>query len=216
MYGYKKKYTRKYARPSRKARSFVKRAYRAVTYPIRKITSAIHTFRKQVMLDSLLETGSNQHLGYQFNLDQLSDETDFQNLYDAYKISKIILTLEPLFSGTNANNVAPFQKWMRIVHDYDDVTPLTQEDQYLAYGGCKSKLVTSPRVINIPLYPKIQQVVQASTTVLAPMKSGWLPTQHDTVLHLGLKIFLPTTGLAVNTGLFNVRATFIVKCKNTK
>lgn len=183
----------------------------------RKISNQIHTFRKQITLDQITETGANQHLAYQFNLDQLSDEADFQNMYDAYKIVKIILTLEPSFSGTNTNAVGPFQRWMRIVHDYDDVTPLTAESQYLEYGGCKSKLMSSSRLINIPLYPKIQMDTQAAgATVLRPVSPGWVPTVHDGVQHLGLKLFVPTVGLTVGYGIFNVRATFIIKCKNTK
>lgn len=206
-------------RKARMYRSVGLRKYGAMVgrFIKRNVSNQIHTFRKQIMLSSIIDTGSDQHLTYQFNLDQLSDEVDFQNMYDAYKIVKILLTLEPLWTGSNSTGVAPTQRWMRIVHDYDDVTPLTQESQYLEYGGCKSKSMTSPRVIKIPLYPKIQQFVQAtSTSVLRPVSPGWIPTVSDTVEHLGLKLFVPTVYLGSNQPLFRVRATFVVKCKNTK
>lgn len=185
----------------------------------RKISNAVHTFRKQVVLSPIFETGSDQHLGYQFNLDQLADEGDFQNLYDSYKIHKVILTLEPQFSGTNTNAVGPYQKWLRIVHDYDDITPLASQNAYLEYGGCKSKLAVAGRVISIPLYPKIQQYTQSgdgSTSVFRAIKAGWIPTAHDQVQHLGLKIFVPTMGLTNGYGIFAVRATFVFSCRATK
>lgn len=185
----------------------------------RKVSNQVHTFRKMIMLSDIVETGSDQHLGYQFNLDQLSDEADFQNMYDSYKIKKIILTLEPRFSGSNENGVSPVQRWIRIVHDYNDVSPLTAQSQYLEYGSCKSRLSASNRSIVIPLYPKIQQYIQTTGgtgSVLRAVKSGWIPSTHDQVDHLGLKIFVPTLGLTTNASMFNVRATFIIQCKNTK
>lgn len=187
-------------------------------YVGRKISNQIHTFRKMIALADITETLSDQHKTYQFNLDQLSDEGDFQNMYDAYKIKKIILHLEPMLNSSNTNAVAPFQKWLRVVHDYDDVTALTSEDQYLQYGGCKSRKMTSGSVINIPLYPKIQVVNQSSgpSEIYRPVNPGWIPTTHDQVDHLGLKIFIPTLQLTQGYTIFRVRATFIFQMKNTK
>lgn len=183
----------------------------------RKVSNQVHTFRKMIALDDITENGNDRHLSYQFNLDQLADETDFQALYDSYKIKKIILHLEPMVNSTNTNGVAPYQKWMRIVHDYDDISPLTSESQYLEYGSVKSRKITSGSAINIPLYPKIQTFVQAQGgTVQAPITSGWLPTTSDGVWHLGLKIFVPTLQMSVGNTIFRVRATFIFQCKNSK
>lgn len=184
----------------------------------RNLANAVHTFRKSVMLSNITDTGSIQHLGYQFNLDQLAEEADFQSLYDSYKIKKIILSLEPQFSGTNAS-AAPYQNWLRVVHDYDDITPLTTQNQYLEYAGCKSHLVTQPRIIRIPLYPKIQTINQTSGgtgLITRPVKSTWLPTASDLVDHLGLKIMVPSCGLSVGSVLFLVRATFVIQMKNSK
>lgn len=209
-------------RKARMYRSMGLRRYGAMVgrFIGRKVSNQIHSFRKMIALPDIQETsGADQHLGFQFNLDQLSDETDFQNMYDAYRIKKIILTLEPQLTSSNTNAQPPYQNWIRIVHDYDDVTPLSNESQYLEYGGCKSKLATSTRPIHIPLYPKIQQYTQAtggSGAVFRSIKAGWIPTAHDTVEHLGLKIFVPHLGLSAGYGIFKVRATFMLQFKNTK
>lgn len=187
-------------------------------YVGRKVSNQIHTFRKMIALADITETLTDQHLAYQFKLDQLSDEGDFQNMYDAYKIKKIILHLEPFVNSTNSNGVAPFQKWMRVVHDYDDVTPLTSEDAYLQYGSVKSIKMTSGRQINIPLYPKIQVVNQSSgpSEIYRPVSPSWIPTNHDLVDHLGLKLFVPTLQMSQGNTIFRVRVTFIFQMKNTK
>jgi len=208
-------------RKARMYRSMGLRKYGATVgrFVGRKLANAIHTFRKQVVLSAIAETGSDQHLAYQFNLDQLQEESEFQNLYDSYRIKKIILNLEPQFSGTNTKDVAPYQKWIRVVHDYDDVTPLTSQNQYLEYAGCKSHLAATSRIIRIPLYPKIQVINQTSGgsgNVTRPVAPAWIPTASDQVDHLGLKIFVPTLGLSQGYGIFNVRATFVVQCKNSK
>lgn len=185
----------------------------------RKVSNQIHNFRKMITLPVIASTGTDQHLGYQFKLAQLSDDADFANMYDTYLIKKIILHLEPIYDATNASGVAPYQRWLRIVHDYDDVDPLSNETQYLEYGGCKSKPVVGKRSIHIPLYPKIQQYTQSTGgtgAVFRSVKAGWIPTAHPNVEHLGLKIFVPSVGLAADVYMFNVRATFIMAFKNTK
>lgn len=210
-------------RAMRKARAYRSRGLyafgRSVYKGVKSLANTIHTFRKQVMLAPISDTGSDQHLGYQFNLDQLQEEKEFQDLYDLYRIKKIILTLEPQFSGSQTPNAGPYQRWIRVVHDYSDITPLTTQDQYLEYAGCKSHLATSSRVIRIPLYPKIQVFNQTTGTggsILRPVSPSWIPTSSDLVDHLGLKIYIPTLGLTQGYSIFNVRATFVVQCKNSK
>lgn len=210
-------------RAMRKARMYSSRGYAAFGRKVggylgRKISSQIHSFRKQIMLSNITDTGAAQHLSYQFNLDQLAEEADFQSLYDSYRIKKIILSLEPQFSGTNAA-VAPYQNRIRVVHDYDDITPLTTQNQYLEYTGCKSHNATGSRTINIPLYPKIQVMNQSSGgsgVITRPVKPSWIPTASDQVDHLGLKIYVPTLGLTAGSVIFIVRATFVVQMKNSK
>lgn len=218
MYGYKKKYTRKYARPSRKSKSFVKRAVRTMTYPIRKISNLIHTFRKEFTLPSIVSTGADQNLVYQFTANTLPEWPNFIELYDQYLINKIVLTFEPTFSGSNNPAIAPLQRWMRIVHDYDDANPLTTEDQYLDYVNCRSRLCSNNRIIRAVLYPKVLKptYILGGSFQTQPAKSGWLDTDSYTVPHLGLKVFVPNTLQPVGNTMFSVRATYFLKLKNSR
>lgn len=223
MYNYsKKKYTRKYARPSRK--KFVKKAFKTLTYPIRKFKNMVHWFRKEINLGAIYEGGVNLN-GLQFlQVSTIPDWSDLSDNYDEYIVKKIIYTFEPQFTGSNTNATAPYQKWMRVVHDYNDANLLTNEDQYFDYSNCKSYLCTQARPIRITLYPKILTTVSSypaggapSTVSAKSTKSSWLSTETGSnVQHYGIKYFIPTLGLTVGYGIFKLRATVILGFRNIR
>lgn len=192
--------------------------YRVGRYMGRKISNLVHTFRKEFPLPQIVSTTADQNLAYQFTANTLPEFPNFIELYDQYKIAKIVLSFEPKYSGTNTSGIAPIQKWMRIVHDYDDANPLATEDQYLDYSNCKSRLCTQGRVIRMVLYPKVLKpaYILGGSFQTQPSKSGWLDTDSYTVPHLGLKVFVPDLGLPINYGMFNVRCTYVLKFKNSR
>lgn len=184
----------------------------------RKVSNMIHTFRKQSGVSTIVETGANQHLTYVFRLDQLPEVAEFKELYDQYKIKKIILTYEPVLSGSNTAGTAPLQKWTRIVHDYDDNTPLTTEAEYLEYSNCKSVISTKQYPTRTVLYPKVLKPALGYTGLdrFSGVKSGWLSTDWTDVQHLGLKIMIPSLGLVPGAPIYNVRATYVLQFKNSR
>jgi len=210
-------------RVMRKARQYRSRGLMAFgnrvgRYIGKQISNKIHTFRKQIDMGFLLETGGAQHKVYNFHFAQLTESPELAEIYDQYKINKVILSFEPQFSGTNANLVAPYQNWMRIVHDYDDVLPLVNDGDYLEYSNCKSKLAVSNRIIGTVLYPKIlgQTAIDGGVPVYNGSKASWLSTDYKNINHLGLKILVPTVGLPVGTAMFRVRATMMCSFKNSR
>lgn len=115
----------------------------------------------------------------------------------------------------------PNNKRIRVVHDYTDATPLTDEDEYLEYGNCKSYRSIGDGAIKITLYPKINNVienVQGTPNAYTSMSSSkvWLNMERDEVPHFGLKIFVPAFITTAETELFRVRAKFHISCKNSK
>lgn len=201
----------------------------------KKTQNKVHSFVRMCDKDSVYvtsalgpnqisETGANQHLTYQFKFDNLVNPSDFTNLYDMYKINKIQLMLEPEWTsnGQFYNNLNIQNRKLRVVHDYTDATPLTDEDQYLEYANCKSY---SPlRNIKITLYPKIKNIIEnvnGGATAYTTMSSNkaWLDMDNDEVPHFGLKIFVPaniSNTAEVPVSLFRVRAKFWFSCKNSK
>jgi len=185
-------------------------------YAVRKVSNTIHNFRKQFTLPTIVDTGTLQNHSYAFKASSLVEWPEFKELYDQYLIKKIILSFEPQLNGSNTA-AAPYQNWMRIVHDYDDNLPLVTESDYLEYSNCKSKLVNSPRVINTVLYPKVLKpsLETGGVAVYSGAKSGWISTDYDDVEHLGIKVFTPSLGVS-GFYLYKVRVTMFMAFKNSR
>lgn len=211
----------------RPKRRFGRRVYR------KKTQNKVHSFIRWCDKDtqypgatgpnSIVETGSNQNLAYSFKLDNVVNASDFTNLYDMYRINKVVLHLEPTYDTTASGSGlgVPNGRRIRVVHDYNDNNPLTQEDDNLEYANCKSYYPWSRRGIKITLYPKINNTVenvggsQAFTSI--PSNKVWLNMADDEVPHFGLKIMIPgnlTPG--VDAELYRVRAKFHLSMKNSK
>lgn len=196
----------------------------------RKVQNKVHTYTRWADKDTqypgangpnvIQENGSDQHLVYTFKLDNVVNPTDFTNLYDMYRINKVQLHLEPQ-TVENASQYAtsmPKRK-LRVVHDYNDANPLTQEDDYLEYSNCKS--YSTNRTVRITLYPKINNVVENSggaPSAFTSLNSNkvWLNIAEDEVPHFGLKIFVPQKLGIADTVLYKVRAKFWLSMKNSK
>lgn len=217
---------RKTVRPFRamkKARTYSSRGYAAFgrrvgKYLVNRVKNPVHWFKKQIDGGLILSTGADRHLTYQFTYNALDEYKEMTELYDQYLLRKITLSLEPVFNAANVATTVPRQAWMRIVHDYDDVVPLTTESQYLEYNNCKSRLMTGARVIRTVLYPKVLKpaLEVGGTPVYSGAKPGWISTDFDNVAHLGLKVFVPDNGTPVGYGLFKVRITYDIGFKNSR
>lgn len=181
-----------------------------------RVKNPIHWFKKQIDGGLITSHAANQHLVYQFTYNSLEEYKEMTELYDQYLIKKITLTFEPLVNSQGY--AAPAQLWMRIVHDYDDATPLTQESQYLDYTNCKSRLMNGTRAIRTVLYPKVLKpaLEVGGTPVYSGAKPGWISTDFDNVAHLGLKVFIPNTGLAAAAPIFKVRIQYDIAMKNSR
>lgn len=212
-------------------RRFVRRRFARRRRYVKKTVNKVHTFVRWADKDStygaygpnsINETGSDQHLTYQFKLDQVSAVSDFVSLYDMYKINKVQLYLEPLWDQTSAISGAnPNSKKLLVVHDYNDANQLTNEDDYLQYGNCKRYFPWSRRGIRITLYPKINNIIEnvgGAATGYTSMNSNkqFLNISTDEVPHFGIKIMVPGGMTAVESAMFRVRAKFWLSMRGTK
>lgn len=196
----------------------------------RKTQNKVHSFVRWSDKDTrfpgtngpsvIAEQGIDQNLAYSFKLDNVVNPSDFTNLYDMYKINKVVLYLEPTSNQTNAPNAAPTNVSIRVVHDYNDANPLTQEDDYLEYSNCKSYRPIRSGAIRITLYPKINNTVEnaGGTNAFTSFASNkvWLNIADDEVPHFGIKMFIPANITTVNSTIFKVRAKFHLSFKNSK
>lgn len=210
-------------RPRFRRRRFARRRY------VRKTVNKVHTFVRWADKDTtygdkgpnaILSSATDQHLAYQFRLDNVSGVSDFTNLYDGYKINKIQLMLEPFWDQSIVGTVNNLK--MTVVHDYNDAVPLTDEDEYLQYGNCKRYFMTSKRGIRITLYPKLNNVIEnagGAANGFTSLNSNrqFLNIATDEVPHFGLKMLIPGNSQVPADSLqFRVRAKFWLSMRGTK
>lgn len=213
------------------SRSGFRRYRKRRIYRRKKIANKIHTFCRYADKNTtypdangpnlIVEKGVDQNLSYTFKLDNVVNPQDFTNLYDQYRINKVQLMLEPLWDQAGNGSGLNQNRRIRVVHDYNDANPLTQEDDYLEYSNCKSYFPWSKRGIKITLYPKIANIVEnagGAATAFTTMNSNrvWLNIADDEVPHFGLKIFVPGSMAPVDLQMFTVRAKFWLSMKNSK
>jgi len=206
-----------------------KRRPRRMMRPKKKIQNRVHTYVRWADRDAqypaangpsqIVETGSAQNLVYNFKLDNLTTKSDFTNLYDAYKITKVVLYLERLKNDTD-DAITPLNKKVCVVWD-DDGDALTTEDQYLEYSNCRRYSPIGNGAIKLTVYPKVSTPIlnvggNPTAYHSIPSTNNWIKIEDDEVPHFGLKIFVPGGIIATQVPLFTVRAKFYLAMKGAK
>lgn len=184
-----------------------------------KTANEIHHFKRVCALEdiSVIPAGG-YHRAFQFSLDQLPNFNEWVNLYDCYRIKCIVLRIEPTFTEITMSNPQTLNtKFLRVVHDYDDATPLVVENDYFEYGNMKSYQANRPH--KITFYPKVSAEIYRSliATSYEQRSSPWLDLSATgaSIPHYGIKIYFPYLG--VNDSMqFRIMATFYVHMKQTK
>ena len=143
--------------------------------------------------------------GLAFSLDSLPQYTDFTNLFDMYRITKVEIDWLPEYTEltdaalvSNAVNV----RFNSAVDLADDAAP-SSVDEILQYQQLVSTGITRPHArswkptinmseTNIPCY-------------------CWVPTSEAGRKHHALKVAIPPTGVAMT---FRSRVKYYVECAN--
>lgn len=213
------KYKMPVNRRSAPRRRLVRRKLMARKYrPIRRgmwnpsKPNVYHFKRKYFVVDAFaVTTGSDFKLGVNFSLANLPNFTDFTNLYDMYRVNKIVYKIIPKFSettmttGINAN-----LQQIHSVIDYDDTTaPVSISDltQYQNHRMTRGNAIHT-RV----LVPKVKTTIDTLSD--APKARQWIDCDDSVLNHRGLKIYIPAPLAPATTISYDVEATFYVSFKS--
>lgn len=200
---------RRFNRRRRGGRSRVRRVPR-------KVQNKVHWFKRTCHFQDITDSvPAGQHFAWTFHIDQLPNYAEFAALYDMFIIKRINIRIEPTADSFDVSNIAlKSNKYIRIIHDYDDTAALTTEDQYLERGNLKSYPAFGS-VMRITLYPKMAGAVYNGLgTGFTTIRPQWCDFDSASIPHFGIKGFWPYCG----TGAFAWRlyATFTFGCKDTK
>lgn len=171
----------------------------------------IHTFvRKQNFGTITGSVTAEQDGAFAFSLASLPDPTEFTNLFDTYRISKVKLDFYPLFIDTSAT--VPYPPMITAI-DYDDsvATAYAVLQEYdtsvVSQTGTYFQRVLTPRVALAAYGGAFTQFAQAKA-------EQWLDCASPGVTHYGLKYALPITGAA--NGVWLVEATYMLQFRESR
>lgn len=137
---------------------------------------------------------ANTYRAWSFSLDQLPSYTEFTNLFDSYKIDKIVMrfiavhTQQVSAEVSNAAVPAVTQPRVYTVIDYDDDSTPTAITELTQYSNCRIR--QAGRSFKIILRPKVAVQVYRSavtTAYAAPDKTTKLDCAYADVPHFGVK-----------------------------
>lgn len=215
--------TRRKVRRTRKTRRMARMRRRGGIRMYRKISNRISYMRKEYMLSSTslatvtnpgliysLASGAAQNLVFYPDLSQIPDWSSIQALFDQVKLLKATFYFENIWQPSQQVSVYPQSLRARVVHDPDDVTPLTAESQYLEYGNCKSPIMA--RGFKVVVYPKARsEIYNGGYKTINP---GFIDAQSTLPQYMGIKVLSP--GLGPYTGdvaYTRVRCSLTLACK---
>lgn len=175
-----------------------------------------------------------QSVVYTPTIGDLPNMSEFTNLYDEYKLNKIILHFESLTTGRDMNQPAVTAgglfssaslvgslKRIRVVRDYNDSTALATENSAFEYQNMRSYPVG--KSFKIVLYPRLlgMNYRNAVSTSYTSIKPKYIDTNDLATPHYGLKFFVPaltgdTSDANINLQLYTCRATYLFSCRNVK
>lgn len=153
--------------------------------------------------------------GFAFTLNNLPDASDFQNLFDSYRINKIVVKIIPKVSEyTGLPNAGVNNAMLPTIHsvvDYDDSTAPTSISQLAQYDTYRS--TRGIREHTRVFVPKVE--LQGGTSIALPKSYQWIDTDNIDVPHRGLKIWITGPAIGTNTSqYFDLKVTVYASFKH--
>lgn len=126
---------------------------------------------------------------YTVALSDVVNSSDFTNLYDQYRLDKLIikfyLKFDPSSQSATTSNI-PRLYWYR---DLDDLTSPASLNEIRENGKCKTVPLTLYKPVTIVMKPNVLRVIYQSavSSQYTPSFNQWLDMSTPTNQHYGLK-----------------------------
>lgn len=195
-------------------------AARAPSYVPRGIKSItdLHYFEKVIQKDSFVVGASAWQSGaWGFQLSDLPEMVNFQQLFDQFRITKIRLMFVPQFQNTDSGSLAsPFTFFTTT--DQNSIVPPASQLVML-----ENKTVKITPAIGRPfyhiVYPRVSAAVLYSGATVAAGETAtgpmWINTSDQNVVHMGAK-WGCSSFVTANTMTVNVFATYSLEFKHSQ
>lgn len=182
--------------------------------PMRSMSNPnkIYTFVRCGSLATTTGANAASAAAIQAALNTLTNSSDFTNMFDEYRLCKVITTIwlsyPPSAGAFTTTSFTPTIYWVR---DRNNTATPGSVAEITEYAGFRMRRLTNEKNLKIVFVPNTLTTTGGSATM--PVYSPWLPTSDATITHYGVKYiidYLPT-GAQVN---FLVK--YVVQARNCK
>lgn len=206
-----------YGRPARRPRR--------VMIPM----SGTHKFKRTFVDERIVtDTAGNAAVGKLWKFNQVPNVTEFGNLFDQYRITKISIRMMWRSTGISAIETAATsnqETGAPIVYDvvdYDDGNAPTSRDDILQYGKHKiTPFGTNKRTLKRTVYPRNLNIIFRTgvTNGYSLADYGtWVDMAQTDVEYYGWKAWIdsPGSGTSQPAQFFDITYTVHFECKNSR
>lgn len=169
---------------------------------------------------------------YQFSIEGLPNLTEFTNLFDAYRINKIVMKITPRATSVDVSSPGTsfYQEGpspiLHYVIDNDDVTTPSADqsgiDVLRQFATYKQVRLTGNRPFKVVIKPRPVSTVYGYSTglLINPRKQGaWMNCANTNIKHYGFKSILEYLAPSANTSWrynFEVDTTYYMSFKGVR
>jgi len=177
-----------------------------------------HLFKRTQYVEKAIQVGTAlpEKGQLDFQLQKLPASTEFTNLYDAYCIKMVKVSIIPRPNSSELGQSGAPQ--VHSVIDLNDANGLAALNDYLQYDTYKSTrgLQTHVRIIR----PRPAQAVYngaLATGYANPYKAMWIDTTSPAVQHYGLKYYISPIDTGGELSMFyDLKVTYYLSMRATK
>lgn len=175
---------------------------------------SVHHFKRTFVGTPISSQTTTLYGGYVLTFDQLPNYTEFTNLFDLYRINKVLIKFIPNQSESSVGAAKAIPEFFSCI-DFTDGTAPTSINQILEYANMKITrgIYTHKRTYT----PSTVDYVNATAGANAgnPTWKQWLSTSSSSVSMYGLKYAAGPTAAAGDV-FWTPYVTMYFSCKSTK
>lgn len=183
---------------------------------VRRIAANVYHYKRKVFYKDqiIVNSGTDNFSSYLFSLNLVPGNTDFTNLYDMYRINKIVFTIIPKISESTlaSGQTTPNANLQQIhsVLDYDDSTAVTSIANLCEYQT--HRMTRGNQVHTRVFVPKCE--LGDGVGASFPKSKQWIDCDNLSQAHRGVKIGIPAPAAAGTQTAYDILVTYYMSFKN--
>jgi hypothetical protein len=151
--------------------------------------TAPYKFSRSFDLGNLPKSAADQGFAWPFALNQVPSSTEFTNLFDKYRITKIDLTFSYWREGTTTSSDIVWPIMFLYMDDDDAAIPTTRNEAMERMSVQRVSFSPTRQTISVTIRPRWVQSRGGTSTNLAPVGT-WIDMSTPAVQHYGVKAWI--------------------------